>query len=269
VAALDVELIMARGLPRVALESLGDQAGLRASSIRGRALFDLGKIKEALVIFEAALKESPDDLELKVWMEACRMLSTKGSERRKADEALDSLGRQAKTKTARFVHGTALAAVGSKALAMDKLKQSVEDVSDAYPNALAYRSYLALARLEFAAGKNAEAADFLKKSMEHNPSYLPAIDLMGQVAVETDPVRALQLLMDVTEAEVITVGGELAYARALVKTGGDKAKASGAIRRAKDRGASIPALQKAILDVNPSLFTELDVPAIEAEAAAP
>jgi hypothetical protein len=59
------------------------------------------------------------------------------------------------------------------------------------------------------------------------------------------------------------VGGELALGRAIAKTGGSKDKAAAAIRRAKERGASIPALQKAILDVDPGLFDELQVPSIE------
>jgi tetratricopeptide (TPR) repeat protein len=267
VKGLTVELLMARGKPQAALNELGDQVGLRASSIRGRALFDLGKASDALVIFEAALKDSPDDLEMKVWSEACRMLTTKGSERRRADEALDSLGRKSQTKTARFVHGAALAAVGNSDVAMDKLKQSVEDVTDAFPNPVAYRSYLALARLTFAAGKTEEAKGYLDKSMEHNPGYLPTLDLLGQVMVESDPSRALQLLSDVADEGVLTVGGELAHARATVKTGGDRAKAEGAIRRAKDRGAGTKSLQQAILDVNPELFAELGVPPLEAEPA--
>ncbi len=264
VKGLTVELLMARGTPKKALEKLGDQVGLRASSIRGRALFDLRQHSEALTIFEAALKDSPEDLELQVWSEACRMLTTRGKERKQADQALDSLGRKAKTKTARYVHGFALAATGTNDIAMDKLKQSVEDVTDAFPNPVAYRSYLSLARLSFASGKVEEAKGYLDKSMALNPGYLPTLDLLGQVLVDTDPSRALQFLNDVESAEIdLTVGGLLAWARATVKTGGNKAKASGAIRRAKDRGASTKLLQVAILDVNPSLFSELDVPPLE------
>lgn len=267
VQALEAELYMARGLPKSALEALGDQAGLRARSIRGRAMFDMGKHGEALKIFEEALNDSPDNLELRVWAEASRMLSTKGRERRKADEALNSLGRKAKTKTARFVHGTALAAIGKTGLAQDKLEQSVEDVSDAYPNSLAYRSYLALARLKFAAGKSAEALALLNKSAEHNPGYLPTRGLLGQVQLESDPGQALKNLSDLVDQGVASVNAELAYAIALVKTGGSKDKAAGAIRRAKDRGASVPALQRAIFEVDPALFEELQVPAIDAPPA--
>jgi tetratricopeptide (TPR) repeat protein len=267
VAALDLELYMARGLPNTALDNIGEQTGLLVNSIRGRALFDTGgKSCDALEVFETSLKDSPEDIELRVWAEASRMLCKKGSDRRKADETLDSLGRKAKTKTARFVHGTALAATGNTALAKDKLEQSIEDVSDAYPNPLAYRSYLALARLEFAEGKNAEALSHLDKSVEHNPGYLPTRDMLGQVLVESDPQKALKNLADVMEAKVASVGAELAYARALVKTGGSKDEAAGAIRRAKERGAGIPALQKAIQDVDPRLFEELQVPVPEAPA---
>ncbi len=260
VMALDAELLLARGLPSEALEAVGDLSGVRATAIRGRALFDLGRSEEALAAFEKALEEAPENLELKVWAEGARMIATTGDSRRVADEMIDSLGRKATTKTARFVHGAALAAVGNTSLAKDKLEQSVTDVSAAFPNPLAYRSYLLLARLSFAAGNAGDALKQLDKATEINPGYLPTLDLQGQVLVDTDAQKALGPLQDVINAGVATVGGELAFARALGKTGGDKDRARDGIRRAKERGADVASLQKAIADVDPELYTELGVP---------
>ena len=261
VTLLDVELLMARGLPAAAVEALEGVKGVRAATIRGRAQFDLGEVPKALASFEEALAVSPEDIELQAWAEAARMVSSTGTIRRKADEALDSLGRKSTTKTARFVHGMALSAVGNGALAEDKLQKSVDDISDAFPNPMAYRSYLLLGRLAFAKGETAKALEYLEKSAESNPGYLPTRDLLGQVLVDSDPEKALENLADVFDAGVTTVGSELALARALIKTGGSKDEAAAAIRRAKERGASDAALQKAIAEVDPALFEELSVPA--------
>lgn len=259
IVLLDAELLLARGLPLDAIDMIKELVGVRAESIRGRALFDQAKNAEALLAFEKALKLAPDDIGLQVWAEASRMMSTTRDARRKADEALDSLGRKAQAKTARFVHGRALAVVGNKSLAQDKLLQSVTDISGAAPNALAYRSYLELARLAYKSGKSAEAGAFLDQAVELNPGYLPINDLYGQVLVDTDANKALLFLEDVRSAEVASVGAELAYARALVKTGGSAEEASNAIRRAQKRGAKTADLQKVITEVNPGLFEELGV----------
>jgi len=261
VTLLDVELLMARGLPKSALEALKDATGVHAAVVRGRALFDTGDVPGALVAFEEALEVSPDDIELQAWTEAARMVSSTGTERRKADEALDSLGRKATTKTARFVHGMALAAVGKSGLAEDKLKNSVEDITEAFPNPLAYRSYLALGRIAFAKGDTAAALTALEAASENNPGYLPTRDMLGQVLVDTDPEKAMENLKDVFDAGVATIGSELALARAIMKTSGNKEEATSAIRRAKERGASVESLQKAILAVDATLLEELEVPA--------
>ncbi|MCP4446494.1 MAG: tetratricopeptide repeat protein [Myxococcales bacterium] len=259
VTLLDVELLLARGLPVAALEALEGVKGVRASVARGRALFDAGQVSDALLSFEEALEVSPEDMELRAWAEAARMVSSSGSVRRKADEALDSLGRKATTKTARFVHGMALAAVGKNSLAKDKLQKSVEDISEAFPNPLAYRSFLSLGRIAYAKGNMSAALTALRASAEANPGYLPTRDMLGQVLVESDAQEALVNFADVFDAGVATVGSELALARALVKTGGSKEDARSAIRRAKERGASAAALRKAIADVDEELYVELEV----------
>ncbi len=260
VTLLDVELLLARGLPQAALDALEGASGGRAAVARGRAYFDLGNASKALSSFQEALKTSPDDIELQAWTEAAIMVSNEGSIRKKADEALDSLGRKATTKTARYVHGMALARIGKSGLAHEKLSRSVDDMSDAFPNPLAYRSFLELGRLAYKKGKTDVALEALSQASEANPGYLPTRDLLGQVLVESDPARALENLADVFDADVASVGAELALARALTKTGGSKEDAEKAIRRAQERGASTTALQATIAEVNSELFAKLNVP---------
>ncbi len=153
----------------------------------------------------------------------------------------------------------ALAAVGKSSLAEGKLTNSVEDITEAFPNPLAYRSYLSLGRIAFARGDTAAALKALEASYEKNPGYLPTRDMLGQVLVTSDPQKALENLQDVFDAGVQTIGSELALAVALVKTGGSKQDATAAIRRAKERGAGVAALQTAIAEVDPGLFEALEV----------
>ncbi len=265
VTLLDAELLLARGLPNDALDALGDASGLRSLSIRGRAYFDLNKMAKALEEFESALKLAPDDIDLMAWTEASRMMATRGDSRRKADEALDSIGRRATSKTPRFVHGKALAAIGKRQVAKDKLLLSITDMSVASPNALAYRSYLELAQIAFSEKKQEDALDFLDKAAKSNPGYLPINDVYGQILLASDPAKAMQYLSDVQESGSASAGAEIAYAIGLINTGGSKADASDAIRRAKEKGAAKEALQEAIAKVNPSLFDELGLTAQDSE----
>lgn len=266
VTMLDVELLLARGLPQEALDAIGERSGLQAASVRGRAKLDLGDAPAALKEFEAALEASPEDRVLKAWTAAALMMSTKGDERRKADESLKKLGLQAKLKTVRYVHGVALVATGKRAGARVRIEQSVDGVSDELPSPLAYRSYLMLARLDVLNEDGRESAIAnLEKSLGENAGYLPTRDLLGQLLVDTDAPKAMEHLADVFGAGVESIGAQLALARALVKTGGSKENAVKLIGLAQERGASEESLQIAIAEVDPGLFETLAVPAPEPE----
>jgi tetratricopeptide (TPR) repeat protein len=256
VKLVDAELFLARGLPEAALAEVGKDDGLRAAKLRGRALLDNNQPKEALIEFEGALEISPDDLEAQVLAEAAKMVSLTGDDRRKADQALDKLGRKAKSKAAKFVHGWALLATGQRSLARTKLEQSIDDLSDEYPNHLAYRSHVALAQLSAAEGKTDEAIEHAKKAVEQNGGYLPAHDVLGRLLVATNVEEARQHLIEVVNAEVATLGAELAYIKAIMpsKAKVDIDAATAAINRAKSKGASVPQLQEVIPLVDPALF---------------
>jgi tetratricopeptide (TPR) repeat protein len=259
VGILDAELRLASGLARDAFAGVEKVEGLRASRLRGRALFDVGKAREAREELGEALKIAPKDLELQAWSEAAHLLASDGDERKKADEALDSLGRNAKSNAVRVPHGIALAVAGRGAAAREKLERSLKDVSDEYPNALAYRAHVAIAELDLMEGKAPSAIDHVKKALEVNPGYLPAHDLLGRLLIDTAPNEALPHLIEVVNAEVATVGAELAFARAVMPSDKpeDKKAASDALRRAKQKGATSEQLGLVVPLVDPALAAEL------------
>lgn len=269
VVALDAELRLASGAAREAFATVENEEGLRAARLRGRALFDMGQAEKARAELDEALAIAPKDLELSVWAEAARMVASSGDERRKADEALDSLGRQAKSKSARVVHGIALAAVGRRADARDKLESSLEGIKEEYPNPLAYRAHVILAEIDLAEGKVDAAIEQVKKGLALNNGYLPAHDLMGRLLVDRLPDEARTHLFEVVNAGVASAEAELAFARlaAAGTTPEDKKAAADAVRRAKEKGATTEQLQVVIPLVDPALFTELAIP--EPKAAAP
>jgi len=253
---VDAELFLARGLPYAALAEVGKDDGLHAAKLRGRALLDSNQPAEALIEFQAALETSPDDLEAKVWAEAAKMVALSGDDRSKADKALDKLGRQAKSKSAKYVHGWALLATGQRSLARTKLEQSIDDLSDEFPNHLAYRSHVSLAQLSLAEGKTDQAIAHARKAVEQNGGYLPAHDILGRLLVATNVEEARQHLIEVVNAEVASLGAELAYIKSIMpsKAKVDIEAATAAINRAKSKGASVPQLQEVIPLVDPALF---------------
>jgi len=226
-----------------------------ALQVRGRSQFELADAAAALATFEAAREIAPDDQMLEVWTEASRMIAETGEARVQSDRGLDSLGRQAKSKAARYAHGISLSRTGNRELAKDKLTLSLDGITEEYPNPLAYRSHVALARL-LGIGGSAEdrkpALEHLEQSLQINPGYLPARDLMGQLLADIDPEGALLHLGDVIDAGVASAGAELAFARALAPyEDSERALAVDAIKRGIAKGASqeaVAALLEAVAD---------------------
>jgi tetratricopeptide (TPR) repeat protein len=262
VIALDAELRLATGLAREAFAAVEKEGGLRAARLRGRALFDMGKWEEAVTELDQALQVSPRDLLLQVWAEAARMIVANGDDRRKAEDLLDSLGRQSKSKGARVPQAVSLARTGRRPAAREKLELSLKDVTTEYPNPLAYRAHLVLAEIDVAEGKLESAAEHVGKALEQNAGYLPAHDLACRLLVETDASKALPHCLEVVKAETASVAAEIAYVRAISpgKTAEDTKAAADALRRAKQKGASPEELQEFIPLVDAALFEELDVP---------
>src|SRR5690606_23334761 len=269
-AALDAHLYLASGLARQALAKVEQQDGPRADVLRGRAPFALGTTSQAREALDPARAAAPEDLDLQAWAEAARMTAGDSGERKKADEALDSLGRKAKSKGIRVPHGIALAAIGRRAEARDKLALSLTDIDDDYPNPLAYRAHVVLAELDLAEGKLEPALAAAQKALELNAGYLPAHDLMCRLLVQAGKgADARPHCGEVVRAEVATAGAEMAHARALLPPGAaaraeDRAAAVEALKRAKAKGASAEALQAAIAAIgDEGLSAEVGVAAPE------
>jgi tetratricopeptide (TPR) repeat protein len=263
VQLLDAELLLARGLPAEALRQVGKLEGLRAARLRGRAMLDLGKAGEAQKELADALAVAPEDIETQTYAEAARMIASTGDERRKASDELDSLGRKAKSKAARTIHGIALARTGRLADARERLEQSLADLSDEYPNPIAYQAHVALGELDLADGKTADGVAHGEKALEQNPGYLPAHDLLGRLLIDSAPDKAREHLIEVVNAEVASAGAEIAYVKAVLPSDAaeDKDAAAKALRRAKEKGASLEALQSVFELVPAELTTELGIPA--------
>jgi tetratricopeptide (TPR) repeat protein len=242
VATLDAELFLATGLPAVALSNLESVPGLGAHRARGRALFDTGKYEDALAELEAATKIAPDDREAVMWREASRYLADR-KQRKDAEAELDKIARAAKAKDVKTVLGLALLRGGEMRAGRERLDQSVTDLTDEYPNPLAYRANVELGRMELDEDDLQSAEKRAKAALEQNEGYLPAHGLMGRVLVRAgDPNGALEHLSGVISEGIATASDELAFAEALVATGAaseeDKAQARQALERARTKGAS-------------------------------
>jgi tetratricopeptide (TPR) repeat protein len=261
VVSLDAELRLASGMAREAHATVAKEGGLRAANLRGRALFDMGRWDEALTELDQALQIAPKDWALQLWAEAARMVVAGGDERRRIGEVLDTLGRGARSKSARVPQSVALIKIGRAPLARDKLELSLKDISSEYPNALAYRAHVELARLDLAGGNRARAAEHVEKALELNAGYLPAHDLACQLLLESAPDKARGHCDEVVKADVASADAEIAFARGKTPPGSDddRKAAADALRRAHKKGASAEALQSIIADVDAGLYDELGV----------
>lgn len=267
VATVDASLEWASGRSSQALELVKGLDSVRARHVRGRALYELGRVEDAAAEFEGILEIAPEDWEAQTWDAAARMVTSTGKERDEANDQLNGIGRQEANKLVRYVHGTAWRRIGNLGEARSRFEQSLEDVSKERPNPVAYRAHVALAELDLAAQKVASAVEHLKQAGELNAGYLPGLALLGRVQVQSGQhAEAATTLAEVMgEPELATAEVELAYAEALVGGGNanDQArqKAREAVLRAKEKGASDEALARVAALVGEELVEELGVSA--------
>jgi tetratricopeptide (TPR) repeat protein len=267
VATVDASLEWAIGRAGQALELVKGIDSVRARHVRGRALYELGRVDDAVAEFAGILEIAPEDWEAQTWHAAARMVTSSGKEREEADEQLKGIGRQEANKLVRYVHGTAWRRIGNLGEARSRFEQSLEDVSKERPNPVAYRAHVALAELDLAAQKVDAAVEHLKQAGELNAGYLPGLALLGRVQVQSGQhAEAVATLAEVMgEPELATAEVELAYAEALVGGGNanDQArqKAREAVLRAKEKGASSEELARVAALVGEELVTELGLSA--------
>src|SRR5690606_27770849 len=99
---LDAEFLIIYCVPGDALDKLESLKGLRATRLRGRALYDQGKAAEAVAELDGALEAGLTDVESQVWRAVARLVAAKSrKEQRDADAELDKLARNRNSKTVR------------------------------------------------------------------------------------------------------------------------------------------------------------------------
>jgi tetratricopeptide (TPR) repeat protein len=269
VSLADAELLLASGLPQRALDTAkGDS--VRAHLLRGQALLDLGKAKEALDELEPAEKAAPETDEVDILYQEAKMIASHGKDRRDAAAALDAAARHAKTKLGRHAQGVAMLDTGANASDVrSRLEQALDGITEEEPNPVAYRTHTALARLDLSADPPDldGAAKELEAATTANPGYLPALALRAKVVLgKGDPDTALSLLEPIVkEQDALTPDTELTLAEALVShkgaTDADKADAKAALERAKDGGASKTEIGRIAAMIDPALPEAMGVPA--------
>jgi tetratricopeptide (TPR) repeat protein len=233
--------------------------------MRGRALYELGRMDEALAEFAGILELAPEDWEAKTWHAAVRMITKTGKDRQDADDGLKTLGREQASKLVRYVHGTAWLRIGNKREARLRFEDSLEDVTKERPNPVADRSHTALAELDLAENKLDAAKAHLDQAVEINPGYLPALGLLGRVQLlrgqHAEAAATLRPLVD--EPEMASATLDLAFAEALVGGGNadDQARqqARAVLLRAKEKGVSPDELARVAAMVGDELLEELGI----------
>jgi tetratricopeptide (TPR) repeat protein len=265
VAAVDAHVQWLTGLSGPAYEVVKDVQSLRARHMRGRALYELGRMDEALAEFTGILELAPEDWEAQTWHAAARMIIKTGKERQDADDELKALGRKQASKLVRYVHGTAWLRIGNKREARLRFDDSLEDMTKERPNPVAERSHTALAELDLAENKVDAAKGHLDDAVEINPGYLPALGLLGRVQLlrgqHAEAVATLRPLLD--EPELASATLDLAFAEALVGGGNadDQARqqARAVLLRAKEKGASAEEVARVAALIGEEMLQELGI----------
>ncbi len=265
---VSVGLLLAAGLPEQALERASKLDGARARMMRAQALIDLDRGREATVELDAVLTVSPDNLEAQILREYARSLEANGAARTDALEALEKLGRKAKSKLGRHAMGMAQLAAGNLDEAKKRLGQALEDISDDSPNPVAYRTHTGLAQVLIAQNDLDGAAAELEKATTANSGYLPARAMRAKlVLAKGNAAEALDLLGPVIEEGAVTPAVELTLAEALVArktvTDDDRKRATEILTRLAKSGKLDPAqLARVAMLVDPMLPTTLGLPLV-------
>ena len=274
-------LQLAAGTPEAALDTLTGLDGTQAEMLRGLALIDLGKYKDAVTELTAAEEHAPQSKEIPVWRLMAQTLAATGSARDDAAVELEKASRKPKSKVGRHAHGLTMLLIGNTEEARRRLNQALEDISDAQPNPVAYRTRIGLAALERQAGNLEAALTQVDEALTANPGYLPArIEKARALVAKGDGDEAIAVLEPVlTEAELMTGDVEVLTAEAMIKRNQSKlrdkdrqelrAQAKAALERAKGKNARPEELARVAELVEPGLAETLGVSAAPVEAPAP
>lgn len=231
------DLALADGDAAHALELVGEDKTLRGLKLRGRALVDLGKAKEALADFEAAVALSSDDLTARAYEQLARLsIATADKDVAAADkafEALASLARKAVSGLPRYVLGEANLVRGRAVDARRDFEASLEG-----DNPLAYRARTRLGGLYLDAGQAEPAGEAITAALAQATGYRPALAARGRLlVVQGKTAEGAKLLGEALADGQGTLTEELELTKALV-TLGQTEPARAALERARKKGAT-------------------------------
>nr|MBP6848697.1 tetratricopeptide repeat protein [Kofleriaceae bacterium] len=250
-------LQLAAGTPEAALDTLTKLDGTRAEVLRGLALIDLRKYKEAEAELAAAQEHAPESKEIPVWRLMAQALASTGAAQAEATAELEKASRKPKSKIGRHAHGMTMLLLGNTDEARRRLDQALEDVSDAQPNPLAYRTRIGLATIERQAGNLEAALTQVDEALKANPGYLPArIEKARALVAKGEGDDAMAVLEPVlTEIELMTGDVEVLAAEATIKR--DQRKMRDKDKQAL-RDAAKAALERAVgKNANPAEVTRV------------
>jgi tetratricopeptide (TPR) repeat protein len=260
---LDAELFMATGMPEDARAAVGENPTLRGHLVKGRALIDLGRPKDALAEFDAMLKIAPDDQLGKAYRELAVVLVAvaPGGDKSKGDASFENLAKMARSSVSgqvRYVFGEANLARGNVDDARRNFEASLEG-----ENPLGYRARTRLAEVFLAAGRDDDAEKTLRDALDQSPVYAPARAALGRLLLKKGKIaEGVQELEPAVSAGRASAADELAYAGALVQLGRkDEAKAP--LKRAKDKGAAPADLAAIAVQIDPAFVTELGLDGVK------
>jgi tetratricopeptide (TPR) repeat protein len=252
---VDAELALAKGRADLALSLAEGRADRRGRIVRGRALIDLGRAKDAISALEPAVAAFPDDVVLATWLDLARALAEPEG------KAIASLEKRARALVSTFPRGVLGWAEWSRGN-VGEAKRDLEAALEGNP--LAYRAHALLGEIALGehegggpAARLDEAEKSVRAALELAPDYLPAKALLGRILVLRDkPGDAVAALAPVAEAKLASGADELALAEALARTG-EKAKARAALARAVDKHAPAADAARVADLVSPNLAKEL------------
>jgi len=262
---VDAALLLASGQPEKSLALAERLQGVRPQILRAYADLDLGKPKDALEEVDDVLKKAPDNMEAKILREQARMVSTEGSERATATEALEKLARQAKNKVGRHALGMAHYTNGNLKDARTQLEQAIAEITDESPNPLVYRTHTALAEILLDSGDIPGAGKQLDEALKVNSGYFPTRVLQAKAVLKHgEPDRALDMLKPVfDELGAVPPALRLVYAEAFGTkknaTAKDKESAAEVLKDIKDK-VPVAELSRVAAAIDPTLPKDLGIP---------
>lgn len=185
VQLVDAALLVASGLPEKALDLAGKLEGARPRVVRIYANLDLGKYKDALGEANEWMEVAPQNIEAQILHWQAKMMgASTDDERTKAADELERNARKTNGKLGRHALGVAWLAAGNLAAAKSALEAAITDVTDAAPNALAYRTLTALAEVALAEKDLGLAGTYLDWALSSDPSVRKEIVLSNKTSIK-------------------------------------------------------------------------------------